>query len=217
MGLYEELLLSVTNTNSQLEDIFFKLKVLAARLRIKKFIKFINSELNGYNNIDNIPSYRKVNGVLKGTVENPICRRPNITLPIMHLEKYGLENIKICNFPNKISELEAFLDKDEVYYPINPEYYQILSESLDNGYVVTNAYIPISKAQIKGILTSIRSTVLDLLMSMEEDFSQTELDILFQCPTKEQKNKVEPIINQFFISSFGNSVQNTKIELENGK
>ena len=88
---------------------------------------------------------------------------------------------------------------------------------MENGYRVTNAYVPISNAQVKGVLAGIRNAVLDLMMSMEEQFTQTELDKLFQNPTKEQLDKANPIINQFFITSFGNSTQNTKIELGNDK
>ena len=96
-------------------------------------------------------------------------------------------------------------------------FYDILSKTLENGYRVTNAYVPISNAQIKGVLAGIRNAVLDLMMSMEEQFTQTELDTLFQSPTKEQLDKANPIINQFFITSFGSSTQNTKIELESDK
>ena len=101
--------------------------------------------------------------------------------------------------------------------PVPPELYSTLSKTLGNGYVVTNAYVPISNAQIKGILTGIRNAVIDLLMSMEEQFTQAELNSLFQNPTKEQLDKANPIVNQYFFNSFGNSVQNTKIELGNDK
>lgn len=217
MGLYEDLLNGLTDSSCELQDIFLKLKILATRLKNQQLKIFVESELNGYDDIDSLPKYRKIHGVLKGTVENIVCRRANITLPTLHLEQEGLSDLQDCYFPNKITELEEYSKDNDINKPIAPELYSILSKSLGNGYVVTNAYVPIPNAQVKGILTGIRNAVLDLLMSMEEQFTQAELDTLFKNPTKEQLDKVNPIINQFFITSFGNSTQNTKIELENDK
>ena len=55
------------------------------------------------------------------------------------------------------------------------------------------------------------------MLSIEDQFTKTEIDTLFQNPTKEQLDKANVVINQFFISSFDSSTQNTKIELENDK
>lgn len=217
MGMYEDLLNGLTNSSCQLQDIFLKLKILATRLKNTQLKNFVESELNGYDDTDNLPSYRKVSGVLMGTVENLAYRRPNITLPTMHLEKEGIKDIQVCVFPDKIIELEGYSEEKDLNKPIPPEFYDVLSKTLENGYRVTNAYVPISNAQVKGVLAGIRNAVLDLMMSMEEQFTQTELDKLFQNPTKEQLDKANPIINQFFITSFGNSTQNTKIELGNDK
>ncbi|MBS6552465.1 MAG: hypothetical protein ACLSUS_05490 [Opitutales bacterium] len=217
MGIYEDLLNGLTNSSCQLQDIFLKLKILATRLKNTQLKNFVESELNGYDNIDNLPSYRRVSSVLMGTVENLACRRPKVILPVMHLEKEGIKDIQICIFTEKIIELENYAEEKDLNKPIPPEFYDILSKTLENGYRVTNAYVPISNAQIKGVLAGIRNAVLDLMMSMEEQFTQTELDTLFQSPTKEQLDKANPIINQFFITSFGSSTQNTKIELESDK
>lgn len=219
MSMYEDLLNGLTDSSFQLQDIFLKLKILAARLKNNKLKLFVESELNGYSDIKDLPKYRKVDGILMGDVENLRCRRAKIHLPTLHLKGEGLEDIQTCYFTNKIAEIEEYSTskEDSLNKPIPPELYQILSKTLGNGYSVTNAYVPISNAQIKGILTGIRNAVLDLLMSMEEQFTQVELDELFKNPTREQLDKANPIINQFFINSFGNSTQNTKIELGNGK
>lgn len=217
MGIYEDLLNGLTNSSCQLQDIFLKLKILATRLKNEQLKNFVDAELNGYADINNLPKYRIVEGILTGTVENLACRRPHVTLPTLHLEKYGLDDIQTCLFPNKITEIESYAEKDDLNKPVPPELYSTLSKTLGNGYVVTNAYVPISNAQIKGILTGIRNAVIDLLMSMEEQFTQAELNSLFQNPTKEQLDKANPIVNQYFFNSFGNSVQNTKIELGNDK
>ena len=217
MGMYEDLLNNLTNSSYPLQDIFLKLKILAKRLNNVKLGNFVEAELNGYNNENELPSYRKFDGILTGVVENAVARRTNVNLPTIHLKDEGLENIQTCYFINKLSEIESYTENENLTKPIPPEFYDILSKPLGNGYTVTAAYIPISKAKIKGILTGIRSALLDLMLSIEDQFTKTEIDTLFQNPTKEQLDKANVVINQFFISSFDSSTQNTKIELENDK
>ena len=129
MNIYEEILGNLTNSSSNLQDTFLKLKILAKRLKNDKLKCFVESELNGYDNDNDLPSYRKVTGVLMGTVENLGCRRPHITLPTSHLEKYGFENINICYFPNKLTEIEGYADENDLNKPVPPELYNVLSKT----------------------------------------------------------------------------------------
>ena len=114
MGIYEDLLNGLTNSSCQLQDIFLKLKILATRLKNTQLKNFVESELNGYDNIDNLPSYRRVSSVLMGTVENLACRRPKVILPVMHLEKEGIKDIQICIFTEKIIELENYAEEKDL-------------------------------------------------------------------------------------------------------
>ena len=218
-NMYNEILSGLTTTSYPLEDILLKLKVLAHKLKNKELTDFVNSELNGYE--DDVPSYRIYNGHLTGTVENLVCRRTKIALPYLHLKEHGLENLGQCIFSEKISTLIEYTKSDNnMHKPIPPELYNILSEPFENNFVVTNAYVPIDKAFKAGILSSIRAKLLDLMFAMENEFDTTELENLFQNPTKEQQDKVNSVINKFIqnnFNSYDGSTQNTKIELETDK
>ena len=216
-NMYNELLLGLTTTSYPLEDILLKLKVLAFKLKSKELEKVVNAELNGYE--DDVPSYRIFEGSLFGTIENRTCRRPKVTLATFHLKKHGLENLCQCVFGEKISTLIEYSQIEELNKPIPPELYGILSEPL-NGYSVTNAYVPINNAVIKGILSSIRTKLLDLILAMENELNAEEMENLFNSPTKEQQEKINPVINKFIqnnFNSYDGSTQNTKIELETDK
>lgn len=217
-NMYNDILSDLTNTSNPLEDILLKLKVLAHKLRNKKLANFVNSELNGYNGA--VPLYRIFEGSLMGTVENLACRRTKVTLPSIHLKKHKLEDLGQCVFADKISTLIEYTKLENIYKPIHPELYNILSEPFENGFVVTNAYVPISNAFIVGILSTIRTKLLDLMLAMENEFDTTEMENLFRNPTKEQQDKANPLINKFIqnnFNSYDGSIQNTKIELETGK
>lgn len=216
--IYNEILSGLTTTSYPLDDILLKLKVLSHKLKNKELATFVNSELNGYKN--EVPTYRIYKGSLMGTIENMKCRRANVTLATRHLKKHGLEKLTLCEFPEKISELIELAKQEEIYKTIPPELYQILSEPIVNGYVVTNAYVPIGKSFILGVLSTIRSKLLDLMFEMEDKFNSAELENLFKNPTKEQQATINPVINKFIqnnFNSYDGSTQNTRIELETDK
>lgn len=217
-NVYNEILSGLTTTSYPLEDILLKLKVLAHKLKNRELATFVDSELNGYEN--EVPTYRIYKGTLMGTIENRAYKRTQVTLATLHLKKHGLENLTQCEFPEKISELIELAKQEEFYKTIPPELYQILSEPIGNGYVVTNAYVPIGKSFIVGILSIIRSKLLDLMFEMEDKFNSAELENLFENPTKEQQDTINPVINKFIqniFNSYDGSTQNTRIELGNDK
>lgn len=216
--MYNEILSGLTNTSYPLEDILLKLKVLAHKLKNKDLAVFVNSELNGYEG--DVPSYRVYEGGIMGTIENLGYRRAKVNLATLHLKQHGLEKLNQCVFSERISTLIEYSKLETMSKPIPPELYAILSEPLGNGYLVTNAYVPIPNAFIAGIISSIRAKLLDLMFAMEDEFDTAEMENLFQNPTKEQQDKVNPVINKFIqnnFNSFDGSTQNTKIELETGK
>ena len=217
-NMFNEILMGLTNTNVSLEDSLLKLKIFAFRLKNEELINFIDFELNGYKGVK-LPEYRVLDGILIGTLSNGYWLCSNRVLATAHLKKYKLQDITICEIKESVSVLQSYLDSDEnnLSKIIPPEYYNKLSETYDNGFFVQTAYVPISKAQISGILTSIREKLIDLMLTLENEFDKIEIENLFYNPTKEQIDKATFVINQFFINSFGSSVQNTKIELENDK
>lgn len=220
-NMYNKILSDLSNSSKPLQDILLKLKILAHKLKNKNLASFVDSELNGYKE-KKIPKYRCLKGVLVGTVSNGHYIHKNTQLPTFHLKKHKLNNIEICEMPESIGTLIGYVEteEDNLNKIIPPELYGILSETLEGGYMVQRAYVPISKAQINGILTTIRAKILDLMFAMENEFNENEMENLFQSPTKAQQDKANPVINNFFqttFNSYDGSNQNTKIELETGK
>lgn len=220
-SIYNEILSDLSNSSKPLQDILFKLKILAHRLKNKNLAEFVNNELNGYKD-RKIPKYRCIKGVLIGTVSNGRYIHKNTQLPTIHLKKHKLQNIETCEMPESLGTLVGYLEteEDNLSKIIPPELYGILSETFEGGYMVQRAYVPISKAQINGILITIRAKILDLMFAMENEFNETEMESLFRRPTKAQQDKANPVINNFFQTNFysyGKSTQNTKIALETGK
>ena len=218
MSIYQKLLDELADSKAPLTDILLKLKILASKLKNKKLKTLVECELTGYNN--NIPNYRRHSGVLTGTIESMRDIRKSVTLPTSHLDKKIVDKLTDISFPQNIAELTELLKQDNLCKPIPTEFYAFLSEGLSDFYVVTRAYVPILKSYISGILTSIRSNLLDLILAMENELNETELENLFKMPTQEQQNKANKVINNYIqnnFNSYNDSTQNTKIELGTGK
>ena len=60
-----DLQLLSTDKNVDISELLRKSLLIASKLKLDKFKEWINSELHGYNNMDDIPNYRTVNAELK--------------------------------------------------------------------------------------------------------------------------------------------------------
>lgn len=221
MSIYEELINGLTNSETPLQDIFLKLKILACKLQNETLTKFVDLELNGYDD-KNIPRYRWIKGMLMATVSNGYYTHKNYRLPTYHLKKYKLQNLEICKMGESIGALVEYANRqeDNLCKIIPPEFFNYFNELLEDTYCIQRIHIPISRGNIKGILTSIRSKILDLILGIEKELNVNGLEGLFNNPTKEEQNKANKIVNNFIhntFNSYGESTQNTKIELGTDK
>ena len=197
------------------------MECLVIKLQNKKLIEFINSELNGYDD-KKIPKYRWIKGMLMGTASNGYYVHKNYRLPTYHLKKHGIQDLEICKMGESIGALVEYANREEdnLCKIIPPEFFEYFDELLQETYYIQRIHIPISKGNIKGILTSIRSKILDLILEMEKELNTEGLENLFKNPTKEEQNKANKIVNNFIyntFNSYNDSTQNTKIELGTDK
>ncbi len=66
MKLIDDIITSVTQTKEPISDILRRCLVLAYKLKNDTLKSWVEKELNGYDSLDDLPSYRKASGVAKG-------------------------------------------------------------------------------------------------------------------------------------------------------
>lgn len=157
-----------------------KALIVAAKLNLEDFKKWIDNELNGYKNMDEIPEYREVIGALKSW--NPYN---GIWMPVIWpgMPKRVTEH----KVGESVSEMEHALaartETSILTIPFSPDLSAMLMKILDSPTPLT---LIISYSQYAGILEKVRNIVLSWSLKLEAD-GVLGADLTF---TEQEKQKV---------------------------
>jgi hypothetical protein len=184
--LIEEIIEILSNENCNLENALIKTKILLHKMGEKSLLNWINNELNGYENIEDLPSYRKIDCIVLGSFQNYTTQYTNQVLPIMHLTDEQFDFFTKIKYPYSISEIEDISNKENsIYFAIELEYAPLLMKKLDSSFNVINLKREVSKSKFLGILTQIRSRLLDFILDLSEKIPENIPDNEIKLKSKE--------------------------------
>ena len=131
MKLIDEIIEILSNENCNLENALIKTKILLHKMGEKSLLTWVNQELNGYDNIESVPDYRKIQNIVVGSFQNYTTRYTNHTIPIMHLTDKELDFFTIMKFSDSISMIEDLSKKDDsLYFTLELEFAPLLMKSV---------------------------------------------------------------------------------------
>jgi hypothetical protein len=110
--LLKEIQDGATDSSVPLSTLLRKCKILSARLRHKGFAEWVDRELGGYENIDDLPEYRIARSVeSRGHFFGGFGRQlRDAPLPTKHLHEEIREKLETLYYPQGVAELEALAD-----------------------------------------------------------------------------------------------------------
>jgi len=171
----------IVNTEVKLKDIMLKLQVLAFHLEHSELKEWVDFELNGYDNIDVLPIYRKVSGVAYGKVMQDrgfgnYATNNNFKLPTERISDSEVrETLETIHVKSSVAELEHMLQNEEGYAEsISTLYFAFINQQLANEWEVQSAWKPITKPCIEKVLNSIKSNLLNFLLELNKKFGDDE-------------------------------------------
>lgn len=181
----------IIDKNYSISDLLRHCLVIATKLKQTEFVKWINLELSGYDNLDEIPKYRKVPVFVK--FFNPVYGWCPYIIADESINRI-LNNMSISN---KISEIEALSksDNDIIRMSIPIKIKKVLMEPME---FETDICYESSKLYMTGILDSVKNEMLNWILKLEEvgivdneyEFSEKQI---------EQATKItNQIINNFY-------------------
>lgn len=202
MELIEEIIESLSKCSTNLGDCLIRTKVLASRIGQDDLKKWVDLEINGYMLGDPIPSYRIVPATLLGTFSNGFQRMKSFPVPILHLDEKHQKPLRTMYITQSVAALEDFLSKgnETLSKHLPSELCSILSEDLENGFVLETAIISVYDVTLVQVLTTIRSKLLDFLLKLSESTS----DIMDLNELKKPEKK-EFVQSMFQNAVFGNN------------
>jgi hypothetical protein len=169
MKLIHEIIELLSSDTGSLNNALLKAKVLLHKLGEKDLITWVNSELNGYNSIDDLPGYRVFKVSVMGNFSNLTYRYQDQPLPLAHLDKKLRQCLETTHLNQSVAVLESYAkDESDLQVTIAPELYPALSKGLSGGYHIENAWGKHSAGAILQAITEVRSRLLDFVLELSE-------------------------------------------------
>ncbi len=213
MKLINDIINELIDSEKSISSPLLKTKVLASRLQNETLLKWVSSELKGYERLDFLPDYRKFKGNIIGTFIYGDRQYNSQPVPILGLDKEFQANLTDMSFFDSISILEKFQREDgrgKLEHVFPAEITALIEENWRN---MGNPYLQLINCKrwvagnvVDGILASVRDSLLDFMLKIDSEFGNiTEIEEL-----KTKKEAIATIMNQTIINNNGDgNVLNT--------
>ena len=180
-----------------------RLKILLLNLDKPEINEWVNSELNGYKDINKIPSYRRFRGHLNANfvIGNSVrlTKYTNTPLTTANLPdniRDAIEEVVFCEAIAAIKGMEG----QELGKIIPPEFYVYLTKGT-NISSITSARVNINNSAPVEVIASVENRVLEILVLLEREFGCLD-DLDIDCNSKseqELQSVCDQIINIIYI------------------
>lgn len=180
-----------------------QLKILLSEFPDKKLIAWVDKELTGYEKNDEIPSYRRAVGSLKGSIINYGMHASNIGIPLsLDAPKKLREFCNSVTFYESIGALKQLTIKEDspIGIVVPPNYYPaIMKYSLTTMTALLNAQVIVGISDVFQIFSEVNNKLLDIFMLLEHEFGVLDdLDIDLDVKTDNDISIIQNQIN-FYI------------------
>jgi len=142
-------------------DLLRKSLIVARKLKINKFRNWVENELNGYKNQNDVPEYRNVFSELRAY--NPY----HGWQPIVFEYDEDAEIFHRSKITQAISSIEQLANKNRTLHITIPPI--VLSDLFERIKGVRDFQIQTSPSQLCDIINAVRNIVLDWSLNLEED------------------------------------------------
>jgi hypothetical protein len=166
--------------NHSLSDVLLKAKVLAHRLRSRKFREWINSEIDGYSDGSELPDYRIVSATLLGEFNGYFhSRYKNVPLSTSFLEPKVREFLETEPMSPGVAYIEDLVSKDgRIGKSLDiavVSYLRVHGVQIEDM-ILNHVEKTVAKSELMALLASIRSRLLDFLLELRDKYPDLDQD-----------------------------------------
>lgn len=195
MSILIEIQNDCINSNVQLSDLLRKCLYLAHKIKNENFIRWVNDELNGYKNTDELPEYRILNCVVKGDFSDGFNMWKNYPIDITKFPEPVRKNYGVMRVANSVSSIEELTSHDSIIMerPWDAHIVSLISKCFVHQDVMS-IWSESPAHLYTAILDGIKTRILQFTLEVESKISNIE-DIKLSNLNDEQKEKIENIFN----------------------
>ena len=159
-----ELQRDALDRNVRIPDLLRKALVVARKLNLRELHSWIENELNGYGQTDDVPAYREVYGQVRGW--NPY----HGWIPVIFKDPTRGELLSRRKCGQSVAELEHLVweekDASSLHMPLPHELQRHFSEEFGFETEVT---LIVPRVAVIGIIDAVRTIILNWALKLEED------------------------------------------------
>lgn len=178
------------DNNISVTQLLRKALVVAKKLNVEEFIDWISYELNGYDDFEKLPKYRKVGGQVM--VHNPYYGWQ----PVIFSTKEDSKLMSSKNVSSPISEIENLCKNQNDNSVISYSLPDGMTKSLMKSTLGMVPYFIINESQFHGIIDSVKNIVLNWSLKLEDEGIVGE-DLTFSESDKEKVSSTVYNIQNF--------------------
>ncbi|MCR1822068.1 AbiTii domain-containing protein [Terrisporobacter muris] len=203
------------SSNMDIDTALQNLMVILYCLDNERLVNWVSKELSGYDTDDELPEYRKLQGIVRASFIVGYVEYSKRQFGIAHLDEQMQENLLNTHIYSSISTLIEMKDKEVcIGKPIPPEFYGILQESTNAH--ITNASVDVDLGMVNDIISKVKTKILETLLFLEKEFGNLDdLDIDISIKTEEE---LKNIVQKIQVNLYDNSItigDNNKIKSSN--
>ena len=146
-----------------LSGALFKAKVLAHQLGEQDFANWVNFEINGYPDVDSLPTYRKFDMTVVGTVISGRQIWQNVTLSAEDVPIEVRDQVLICPVVAGVAVIEGWISEG-VHMAIPHDFYPFLRYGMAEHTRIESAEGRFGAQALRGCLNVISSRLLDFVL-----------------------------------------------------
>lgn len=210
---HSRIISELANSEITLETALKRAKLLLHKLGDEKLNSWVNAELIGYSNDDELPEYRVITGRLmgnyiKGNMMNYISAK-NTSIPIGNASEEIRDELLSVKFFDSVAGLRALIDKrpekGSLCKPIPADCYGLLRKFIGDPYLnLTDARVEVGFHEVDTILSCIEAKLLDILIKLEDEFGNLDdLDIEI---SNVEKAQLEKLINEMHLIVYNRAI-----------
>ena len=207
MTLSRDIQAAAINSEIDISTVLRQCKVLAVRLGNENFKNWVDQELNGYKNIDNLPDYRILSVDSKGDFSGDYSILKNADIPLLCIPEQFRETFSKAYCAQPISAYVSLLKSSNggnFYEQWEPDFVALYGNKIIQNMTCRTARKVIPYSSMVSLVDSVRNRVLNFVLEIESEAPDAGEAPLNTPPLPQDKG------TQFFNTTiiYGNNVGN---------
>lgn len=211
MNILNTIIDQLTENEVSLTTSLLKIKVLASKLKNQELLHWVNKELNGYEENDELPKYRAYDCYVKFDYFNGNTFFRDQVVPIHLVPNPERKKLKTFVFLGSIDVLEAYdnVEKDnllkvELSSGLLSAFTQLFKENGNPFVQVTSIHQVVGINAAKQTISSIRNIALDLILKLIDELGEEiQMEDIIK-KRKEANNTIQHFMKETVIHNHGN-------------